>query len=122
MEVISGPRQSGRSTALARWVLDGQRIAGYPGWSRIVIVVDIKHHEWFTKRLLPQVAETPYGGAAAPDFYRMAFTWDDWHRGHFNRNGLEVAVDDLDRLLRERLRLTPALVSVESTPRRDGGA
>jgi hypothetical protein len=54
MIVIADHRQTGRTTQLAAWLIWGQEIEGWPGWSRVLVVLDeqrARHlmHEWYTE-------------------------------------------------------------------------
>lgn len=40
IEVIARDRGDGKTTALVGWLLDGHRIDGWPGWSRLLVVAD----------------------------------------------------------------------------------
>jgi hypothetical protein len=37
MKIIQGDRGLGKTTALIEWLLEGHKILGYPGWSRVII-------------------------------------------------------------------------------------
>jgi phage terminase large subunit-like protein len=98
VRLLVGDRQSGKTTALLDWVLDGEPCSGYPGWTRVLIVPTIADD----RRLREMVGERAQREGkewADYDFTHRIYAWPEWAKAHGVHPDTEVMVDGLDRLL-----------------------
>lgn len=98
--VVDG-RATGRTTALLSWLLGGEPVRGYPGWSRMLVVLDASMAR-YTSGLDADAAERFYR-AAGFNINNVIITPADLRRMHGIDRSVEVAVDDVEVLLREAL-------------------
>jgi hypothetical protein len=92
MKIYVGDRGDGKTHALIEWVKEGQTRASYPGWTRVLITHTLREAE----RL------RGYGNPYRLD-YRQVFSVHEWRTGRFVREGLQIAVDNVDLVLNELL-------------------
>lgn len=104
---VSG-RQSGKTTKMIQWLLDGHEIEEYPGWSRVIVC--ISHAE--VVRISKLVR------AATADWPETRRTWDLRKAIWFptdtkGRNpGVEFGVDNAELFLSRLLGFTPTKVTM----------
>ena len=89
MEILFTGRQEGKTTRLMNWVNDGERIEGYPGWSRVAIVPNRARHNDI-KRMYWNELE---------DFDHRVYTLLEIQQGHFPNRDTSYRLDDLDEFL-----------------------
>ena len=82
-------RREGKTTQLLDWVKGGVRVEGYPGWSRVAVVIDRRRHD----RLKHQ-----YWGEME-GFDHRVYTLTEIQRGHFTGFHTAYRLDDLDAFL-----------------------
>lgn len=121
MIVIADGRTTGRTTRLAAWLIWGHEIDTWPGWSRVLVVLDAQRaqclaHEWSTEgtelhglhRTLRERFEPSYGKLVITLRELLGLHGIDWR--------IEVALDDADAVLAHALHgLLPAVVAIEGT-------
>jgi hypothetical protein len=88
-EVLLRGRGGGKSTAAMRWVAEGKRVKGYPGWSRVLVVANrsMWEHlrgEWW---------------ARLEDFDHRVYTFESWRRSRGANGDTEVRLDNAEFLL-----------------------
>lgn len=86
LHVVVGDRNTGRTTTLVGWVLQGQPVRGYPFWSRVLLVADIRRADQ-VRRAYPELD------------YRQVFAFTEWATAHGTNPDVEVAIDDAEMAL-----------------------
>lgn len=86
MRFVIGGRQAGKTIALLDWVRAGRRRATYPFWSRVIVTATEREASRLRKE----------GGLE----FRQVFSFADWRLAHRTQADVEIAVDDIDLLLR----------------------
>lgn len=96
--IIAGGRQSGKSHRLIEWLLAGEQVSGYPGWSRVVVVPDIQQEQHLKKVIstrcgvdLPEWPDLDIG-------HRL-YHLQDWQTAHGVNPETEVAFDNAEWML-----------------------
>lgn len=117
MDVILGDRQTGKTTKLVEWLIQGHAIHSYPGWSRILVCANHAQVRWATDAVKEMTADWP----------KVRSTWDlrkaVWGLGDLNGAGIrgvsrevEIAVDNLDMVVAMYLSRMPVVVSMTGRP------
>lgn len=103
MRVVVGGRQAGKTHRLVEWVREGQRIEQWPGYSRVLLAIDVRE----ALRLRDEYNLDP----------RQITSVEDWRTraGHVLDHQVEVAIDNLDIWLENMLRQRIAVVSATGT-------
>jgi hypothetical protein len=86
-EFINQGRGWGKTTKAIEWVKAGKRVPGYPGWSRILLVLSMEE------------ANRLRNGPTAPLDYRQVFYIEEWQRARRGRACPAIAIDNLDIIL-----------------------
>lgn len=84
--LLPAGRQAGKTTQAFAWVSHGERCAGYPGWTRVLVLAHSTAYEISRRRYW----------ARLEDFDHRVYRADDWARAHGVRPDTRVCVDDLD--------------------------
>lgn len=89
LEVLVRGRGGGKSTVAMRWVADGKRVRGYPGWSRVLVVAnrsmfDCLRRDWWSQ---------------LEDFDHRVYVFKEWRRAHGVNPDTEVRLDNAEWLL-----------------------
>jgi len=121
MDVVTAQRRTGRTTALATWLLDGHSVPGWPGWSRVLVLADARRCQQIIDELAGVHAALREAGT--PGFGKLAISLAELHtlatrgRGRIDP-GVTFALDDADWIITHACGgITPALISIEGTPR-----
>lgn len=85
MKVIAAGRKTGKTQQVVDWVLEGERVHGYPGWSRVLLVHNLEE----VVRLRDQYSIDS----------KQIFSLHEWQRAHNVHPDTEVAIDNLDMYL-----------------------
>ena len=116
MIVYTDGRQTGRTRTLAVWLIGGESVPGWPGWSRILVV----HTEAEAQRIL---TDYPDVQAALRRVFRPALGKLVITRGelaHVRRvmdPTVELAVDNADWIIRDALLgVHPAAITLQGIP------
>jgi hypothetical protein len=116
MKVLATERQEGKTTELLRWVLGGHAISVWPSWSRVIIVD--------TKREALHLTENHPAGIAidglikqkgGPGLRKLVLVYEQDQfaiQSRLHLAGVEVAVDNADRILHRLLHQMPAFVTL----------
>ncbi len=89
LKVMVRDRGQGKTTQLMKWVKEGVQVSGYPGWSRVAIVVNRRRHDQLKKQ---------YWGIIE-DFDHRVYALDEIQRGHFTSPDTAYRLDDLNEML-----------------------
>ena len=89
MKALVLHRQEGKTTQLMDWVKDGVRVEGYPGWSRVVVVIDRQRHDRLKHQYWDEME----------DFDHRVYTLREIQTGHFTGFHTAYRLDDLDAFL-----------------------
>lgn len=111
MQVFVSGRQTGKTTALIDWLLDGHEVDMYPYWSRVIVCVS-QNAVLHTQKMLYDRTHHLLKGDDTIDWPIHQMRKCVWHRrdlmGGINRgrpralkHQFEVAVDDLDLFMME---------------------
>lgn len=121
MIVVAATRAGGRTTALATWLLDGHRVSGWPGWSRVLVLASARRCQQIIDEL-PEI-QTALRERGTPGFGKLAISQAELYqlatkgRGRIDPE-VTFALDDADHLIASACGgITPALISVEGVPR-----
>jgi hypothetical protein len=83
-------RQEGKTTQLMGWVKDGVRVEGYPGWSRVAVVIDRRRHDRLKHQYWDEME----------DFDHRVYTLREIQTGRLPRMyNTAYRLDDLDAVL-----------------------
>jgi hypothetical protein len=85
MKVIAAARKTGKTQQAVDWVLEGERVHGYPGWSRVLLVHNLEE----VVRLRDQFSLDP----------KQIFSLHEWQRASNVHPETEVAIDNVDMYL-----------------------
>lgn len=121
MIVITDRRQTGRTTRLAAWLIWGHEIDNWPGWSRVLVVLDDQRarglmHEWCTEGTELHGLHLALRERFQPSLGKLVITLRELLglRGADPR--IEWAIDDADAVLAHALHgLFPAVITIEGT-------
>lgn len=105
VDVVVRDRQEGKTTDALRWLADGKRCPGYPGWTRVLVVTDVQAF-LYVKRM-----SGPFD-----DLDHRIYFLADWQRAHVTGHP-EVWLDDAERHLHGLLQGRGRLVGVSMTGR-----
>lgn len=92
-EVVLGNRATGKTTELLRWVLEGERCDGYPGWTR-VLIVGSPQEDIGLRACGQELAGVEW---ADLDWSHRVYCWADWINAHGVNMQTEVRVDGIER-------------------------
>lgn len=90
MKFLIQPRRAGKTHKLVHWVLEGEKTASYPGWSRVLITPTMQRAA-AVRREYPMLD------------YRQVFYLGEWQKARLGAGHVEVALDDADDVLRALL-------------------
>ncbi len=91
--VLVRPRRAGKTHEAIQWVLEGHRIDTYPGWSRVLIVPDMRQADEL------RAAGNPHGLD-----YRQVYFAQEWRDARVpNRHEIQTAVDNAETMLQGML-------------------
>lgn len=85
IKLVAKPRRQGKTQAAIDWVLAGQRVDGYPGWSRVLLVHNVQE----ALRLRGEYNLDP----------KQVYTLHEWQRAHNVNPETEVGIENLDLYL-----------------------
>jgi hypothetical protein len=71
------------------WVKEGVRVSGYPGWSRVAIVINRRRHDQLRDQYWFDLA----------DFDHRVYTMRDIQMGRFTSLDTAYRLDDLNEML-----------------------
>ena len=100
-------RAAGKTWQAMAWVSHGERVRGYPGWSRVLVVPTIEQVQYlkdigYWRRL--------------EDFDHRVYSLREWAEARGVNSDTEVCIDNLDLLLPSGLpRLPGRIVAVTMT-------
>lgn len=112
MIVITDGRQTGRTTALLRWLIGGHPVDGWPGWSRVLIVATARD----AQRIIVDYPElqhelrhrfTPALGKLVISVHELP------HVLHVADPAVAYAVDNADWIIEHALGVRPAVLTIE---------
>ena len=86
MNIMIANRQAGKTTAAIRWVKEGQRWVGYPGWDRVLVVP--------THQMLKHLRTRLWGEIV--DFDHRIYDWDTWQHAHGASPDTQVVIDNAE--------------------------
>jgi hypothetical protein len=121
MIVITDRRQTGRTTRLAAWLIWGHEVEGWPGWSRVLVVLDeqrVQHlmHEWCTEGTELHGLHQTMRERFQPSYGKLIITLRELLGLRGADRAVEIALDDADAVLTHALHgLRPAVVAFEGT-------
>lgn len=100
LTVVTGDRRSGKTRDLLRWVLDGKRCDGYPGWTRVLVVSSVGTAERLKDQAV-RIEGEKRGVAeyADLDYAHRVYGWEEWREARNVDPYTEVAYDDAEFLL-----------------------
>ena len=75
-------QQGGKTTELVMWVCRGQRIDGYPDWSRGLVVPDNRQFEYVLATFRDADRYLRNERGFAPGLSKVLFVWDDVYSSH----------------------------------------
>lgn len=121
MIVIADHRQTGRTTHLAAWLIWGHEIEGWPGWSRVLVVLDEQRvrslmHEWCTEGTELHGLHLALRDRFTPSYGKLIITLSELRglRGVDPR--IEIALDDAEAVLAHALHgRLPAVLAITGT-------
>lgn len=125
MEVIVGDRQSGKTSALIDWLLEGEVIDNYPWWSRVIACTTQRRVVAVTdmvKRCTQEVFEANIRDGnkgmerTLHDIRKAVWSLGDLQANR-GRRGIQVAFDDVEYLLEMILRCQPAVITLTGSVR-----
>lgn len=89
LKILAMDRQEGKTSAAMDWLCGGERAPGYPGWSRVLIVMNRGEVERLRRahRVLLE------------DFDRRVYSWDEWSRAVGVSPETEVCIDNAELFL-----------------------
>ena len=99
MKIITRPRQAGKTHEMVQWVLEGEAVQGYPGWSRVLVCHTIQEADRI-RVLYPALG------------YRQVFSWQEWRERHPGGYPTNIAVDNAELILAQVLGQWPSVVSM----------
>jgi hypothetical protein len=91
--LLATGRTAGKTTQAIAWLSNGERVRGYPGWSRVLVVQNQQMLQW-TKS---------HWWGDLEDFDHRVYDLQTWLNARSVRPETEVCLDDLDALLRGRM-------------------
>lgn len=115
-QVLVRPRMGGKSTHALSWVQRGERVKGYPGWSRVLVVpnvnLDVTMRGWqatpeaiaYAKRNHdPMLLTEPHPSfdswwSCIPDWSHRVFDYRSWANARGAVQTTEVRVDEINML------------------------
>src|SRR5689334_17704505 len=116
MIVRVGDRQTGKTTRLISWLLEGHAIESYPGWSRAIVCAN-RTQVLSTTQLVRRATENweeAFDQRALTDLRKAVWSMDDlWSvmRG-MKLEGFEYAIDNLEMILGKHFPGTPAIITL----------
>lgn len=111
---ISG-RQTGKTTKLIDWLLAGEFIPDYPGWSRVIVCVSHDEVIRLTRLVRERTTdlEDKFNPRTLTDLRKAIWSIDDLRT---NQRGasrkFKYAVDDAERLFEYFLRSSPEVITM----------
>lgn len=87
--LLATDRQKGKTTQAFAWVSHGQRVPGYPGWSRVLILAHLTAFDLWRRDYW----------ARLEDFDHRVYTLTDWVGARAVRPDTQVCIDDLEHAL-----------------------
>lgn len=121
MIVVADHRRAGRTTRLAAWLIWGHEIDTWPGWSRVLVVLDEQRarnlmHEWCTEGTELHGLHLVLRERFQPSLGKLVITLRELLGLHGADPRIEIALDDADAVLVHALHgLRPAVVTIEGT-------
>jgi hypothetical protein len=115
MIVVVGERQTGRTSALLRWLIGGHPVDGWPGWSRVLVVPAATR----IPQMLIDYSELQHAMRRRfePAFGKLLISMHELsHVRRIADPGVSFAIDDADQIIAYSLSITPAVVSICGTP------
>lgn len=104
--LYAGPKGNGKTTTLLAWLFGGERVDGYPGWSRVLLVPGpgVEHVEELKPAFKAMAeakaesedVETPEW--AELDFAHRVYTVAEWQKAGNLVPDTELAIDGIDRI------------------------
>lgn len=91
--LLATGRSAGKTTQAISWVSNGERVRGYPGWSRVLVVQNQQMLTWTKSHWWGELE----------DFDHRVYDPQTWLNARAIRPETEVCIDDLDALLRGRV-------------------
>lgn len=118
LNVVARGRQAGKTTDALRWLADGERCPGYPGWTRVLVVTDPQRF-LVVKRMAQSsgLFDAPRLEGMPPahlDLDHRIYFLSDWQQGRVSCSP-EVWLDDAEWHLHNLLRGNGRLTTVSMT-------
>ena len=89
LRVLTRDRGRGKTWNAIEWLLDGHRVRGYPGWSRVLVEPN--------RAMFMRVREDWW--SQIEDFDHRVYTHDEWRRSRGSSPGTEVVIDNAEYLI-----------------------
>lgn len=117
MKVLVGSRQSGRTTKLVEWLLDGKEQQGYPQWSRVILCAtnnqviwlhrfiqdEIKRLNWIVEceQCLPHLTNNcvKHHHHVMTQIRKAVWGFNDFQTNARGRRDFEYGIDDAEEFL-----------------------
>ena len=106
MTLWGGKKGNGKTTTMLAWLFGGEKVEGYPGWSRVMLVPGpgVDHLEEIKPAFKAMAeakaesddVETPEWGEL--DFSHRVYTVQEWQKASNLAGDTEVAIDGVDRI------------------------
>lgn len=100
MMLLHAGRCTGKTTQALAWLSHGERVRGYPGWSRVLLVHDLAEIERLRGEWGAHVRDHETGDRRQrlEDFDRRVYVLHDWVRALVTSD-VDVCIDNLDLML-----------------------
>lgn len=112
--LIARPRYRGKTSELIQWLVNGRRVDGWPGWSRLIVVADSNRQLTMMGTWNHQVHPLVPGGLG-----KTVITAPELHNripGMRINQGIEVGFDDVDAVLWATLGILPDVMTMTARP------
>lgn len=97
MKWFVSPRQTGKTTKMIDWVLEGENTDSYPFNSRVIICKSIHEADHIRGMILDRIGKEEFDRRYA---YNMVYHLSDWQRARIGAAPIEVSIDNADVILR----------------------
>jgi len=89
LRLLAVDRAEGKTTQAMAWLSNGDRVAHYPGWSRVLVVPNLQRVQHIRDQYWRRLE----------DFDHRVYSCDEWRRAQGVHHDVEVCIDDLDWFL-----------------------
>jgi hypothetical protein len=97
LKFFVAPRKTGKTTKMIDWVLEGVNTDSYPYNSRVIICTTLQEGNLLRDTILRRLGKEEFDRRYA---YNMVFHVSDWIGARKGRDGVEIAIDNADMMLR----------------------